>query len=287
MDVIKSRELNIKEIFDIGATIYKKNANFILLYCIVLNAIMVYLINFLADTLAYDINGVYEDYEYLGLTDVIVNFIVIILLIIIASSMYLIFARMAMNSLYDRSFNLKDALTACKKMPKYMLTSVFYLLIILPAFIPIGILLGLFYYIGSGLLITLLILLIFLAIYILLGFSFYPFIIAHSNIWGFKSLFRSRRLIKGNWLKTLLVFFISVVGTGMFFIISDFVLNLVGQNPIFDIILQVISTLLSSYFLICFIVWFLNRNYNYILETEGDYEEDYEEDYEKNDEEEL
>ena len=99
-----------------------------------------------------------------------------------------------------------------------------------------------------------------IAMYLLIVSSFYLYELAHTGVWGAKSLLRSYRLVKGRVFKTLLINVVGTVLTMMSVQIMAFILGQLGLSGLIgSFIGEYTALLMSAYLMLALGVWYLNR----------------------------
>lgn len=235
---IKNTELGIKDIFNIGFSIFTSNFK-----CIALLGLLVYL----------PIGVIYM----LIPTNASISFTLGILLMhlliytLLMPIIYSFVTSLLLELINGRDVKFKNIIKITqKKIGKLIITEFMYNLII-----------------GS------MMILIVPGIYFGVSVIFYPCIIAVSDKWGFGAFKESINLVKGRWFKTLffllLIFLFSMMIENFLYSIHNIFTIGILNAPIFILATFVFIQIINIYFKLVFSLWFLNKYFTIYLDKES------------------
>ena len=256
-DIIKTGELNIREIFATSFNAYKAKFGLLLLYSTIITAIII-AAEFTTFYLGFQLRISPAGFGTLNLTPFLINTFT-------AGTQSLVTTVLVLKLMQQESFSQKDILSAYKLFPKFVLTVIiagfFFVLILLPAYFAITD----FGRTGSPLFHLSVLFLLAVSFYAGVVFIFYINVLAHTGRWGLYTFLQSRRLVKGRWGKTFLVILILLLTNSIGMAVFGFVINLVSALMALPAVIEfaamnVLFGYLNMYFLITISVWYFNRH---------------------------
>ncbi|MCL1995278.1 MAG: hypothetical protein FWG63_03640 [Defluviitaleaceae bacterium] len=267
-NIIKTRELNIKEIFEISFNIYKAKLNLILVYSTIISIIT---LSFEFSAL-YILGSVYEG----SIEHILANSMPFLAGTLISGTMLLVSTDLVLKFIQQREFTGKDIILVYKLFPKFVLTTILMGLIMIPITFPAIFAMGIYlqtfnflFFIGS-------IIFFIILLRVAVGFVFYTNVMAHRGKWGITSIFESRRLVRDNWGKTFLVIFVVFLTTIIFLQILMFIVGAFGLPGILQFVFtNFFAGYLSVYAGLTICVLYFNRYY--LMRDEDEIEEEEEE----------
>ncbi len=234
---IQKRKLKLIELLNISLSVYKKYFKFILATCTFVYIPLYIIYEFLPVynlTLEDLININYND--IMGIAYLIVGITIIFEPLAAAAITHI--GKQAVEGGQVTYTGMLDA--SLLKWLKHSLTALFYIVLIS---------------VSSCLIIA--------PLYLSVVFSFSTYIVAITNKWGFEALMKSRNIVRGNWFSTFIILAFSTLMTTIVKIAIGMVL--ISESNIFGSVINVLVSvgieILTSYFVVFTILYFLNLYY--------------------------
>ena len=240
---IKTRRLNLSEIFFISLKMFRKYFKFILPICLAAYFPLYFIVHMITPSL--DIS-LLLDPQYVMDSQIIIYFLVFMA----ANVMFLSLISAAMTGLVKAESDgrpISFALlldVSLLKWGKLVFTGLLNLIIVS---------------LSSALIVP--------AVFFGVSFYFYASVIAISDKWGFKALTMSSNIIKGRWFGAFgFIIFLNVTSTLLTFSISMLIAPLFSMffgssNIIINVLTGVTCETLCSFMLIASGIWFVNQYY--------------------------
>lgn len=251
---IKTKQFNIKEVFNASFQIYKRKFKLIITYVTIISAITLTVAPIIFTLFSFlDVNISYFW----------VSMLVYLIVTYIATTKYLALTQLTNAVLEDGEFTFKELLKSYKKVIQFTITLISHTLALVLIATPIIFLFEI--YMENQFILTLAIasFLISVLLYFSIMFIFHLNIVSHRGIWGIKPLLESCRLIRGQWLKTFLILFICVVVSIMFMEISHFIFLMLGIGAIGAVLSHFLFAYITAYAVLTISIWYFNRHYSY------------------------
>lgn len=247
---IKTSRLNIEDTFNISYKIFVNNIKFISIMSLLIFMPILILIQAIHRYTYYIYSlGIPEEHTLL----IIIGVYTIGLLIysVVICTLYSAITSCIIEIVNNNELLLKKVLkTTYRKLGKQIFTALIYTFVLIPMFL---------FFIIPG-------------VYFAVSMAFFPCVIAITDKWGFAALKESRRIIKGNWLKTfaflILIIMFSNMTNNLLSIAQGLLSWLLADSLISFLFYFVISRTIQAYFIVVFVVWVLNKYYTLQLDKD-------------------
>jgi|GEM_PF-6578639 len=246
---IKTVELSIKDIFNIAFTLFTENFKFLLIFGLIIYVPFGILFMIMFQSLDAVLNAIIYNTDLTLLMNHGMETLIVSSLIILIASFFstpLIYAGVAglANHIVDgNEASFKPIIDATfKKIGRHILAIFLFSLVVIPMMV-----------------------LILPGIYFGVLFIFHPFVIAITDKKGFRAFAESRRVVQGNWFKTIgfliLTFMFSTMISNLLWRTQSFFNMFLINDQISFLVYFIFGEIITIYFRLVVALWFLNKFY--------------------------